>query len=72
VLPFDAWLGGEFAPLMREAFSPSWMRHGLFHTARVERLLEEHAEKIHDHTYKLWTLFAFQVWHRRVLPRLIG
>jgi len=71
VLPLDAWLSKELVPLMREAFSPSWMRHGFFHTAPVERLMKEHAERIRDHTYKIWTLFAFQVWHRLVLPRVI-
>jgi asparagine synthase (glutamine-hydrolysing) len=72
VLPLDAWLRTELRTLLRDALSPACLTHGLFKVETVERLVREHLEEVRDHTYKLWTLLAFQLWYRRVLPRFVA
>ena len=42
-------------------------RQGLFEPAEVERLMSEHLSGRRDHRKPLWTLFVFQLWHRRWL-----
>ena len=38
---------------------------GIFEPAEVQRLLAEHLSGRRDHRKPLWTLFVFQLWHRR-------
>jgi asparagine synthase (glutamine-hydrolysing) len=63
VLPMDAWLAGELAPVMREILSPSALDHGLFDASTVNRYWSDHRSGLADHTYRLWTLAAFQLWY---------
>ncbi len=43
------------------------LSHGLFARPTILRLLREHREHAADHTYKLWTLLMFQLWHELVV-----
>lgn len=65
VLPADAWLNSAFNPLLREVFSPSWMRHGYFSGEAVDELVSAHTAGAADNTYKIWTLVMFQLWHQQ-------
>jgi asparagine synthase (glutamine-hydrolysing) len=67
VLPIDAWLVDRLEGLTGDLFSPQALAHGLFARATILRLLREHRERIADHTYKLWTLLMFQLWHELVV-----
>lgn len=64
VLPMDAWLGRDLRALCNEAFSPAWLRHGYFRRSTIDRIWSEHISGARDHTYKLWSLLMFQLWHR--------
>ncbi|HVA38730.1 MAG TPA: asparagine synthase (glutamine-hydrolyzing) [Candidatus Dormibacteraeota bacterium] len=63
VLPIDAWLNDRLRPLLAETLSKPALDHGLFRPAAVQRLLDEHAAGA-NHTYRIWTLLMFQLWHR--------
>jgi asparagine synthase (glutamine-hydrolysing) len=68
VLPIDAWLVNRLQPMTDELFSADALAaHGLFARQPILRLLREHRERVADHTYKLWTLLMFQLWHELVV-----
>jgi len=67
VLPIDAWLVDRLQPLTDDLFSGDALSHGLFKRPLILQLLREHREHVADHTYKLWTLLMFQLWHEQVV-----
>ncbi|MBV8423749.1 MAG: asparagine synthase (glutamine-hydrolyzing) [Candidatus Eremiobacteraeota bacterium] len=68
VLPVDAWLVDRLQGLTDDLFSAEALgRHGMFQRAPILRLVREHRERVADHTYKLWTLLMFQLWHHVVV-----
>ena len=44
-------------------------QQGIFEPTEVERLVSEHMAGRRDHRKPLWTLFVFQLWHRRWVER---
>ena len=67
VLPMDAWLKNEMRPLVHDALTGSALDHGLFRPAAIAALLEEHESGRADHTYKIWSLTMFQLWHMQYM-----
>jgi asparagine synthase (glutamine-hydrolysing) len=66
--PIRKWLRADLRPLLLDSLSDSWLeRTGLFDAPAVRRLIAEHTDGSHDHTYRLWTLLAFSIWHQRYL-----
>jgi asparagine synthase (glutamine-hydrolysing) len=63
VLPIDAWLEGPLRPFVREAFSSRRLAHGYFEPRIVSRFVDEHYAHKANHTYKIFTLLMFQLWH---------
>jgi asparagine synthase (glutamine-hydrolysing) len=67
-IPVAAWFRGELRDALQDELSPERLRRqGLFEPAEVQRLLSEHLAGRRDHRKALWTLFVFQLWHRRWL-----
>jgi asparagine synthase (glutamine-hydrolysing) len=67
-IPVAAWLKGELREALQDELSPERIRsQGLFEPAEVSRLVSEHLSGRRDHRKPLWTLFVFQLWHRRWL-----
>jgi asparagine synthase (glutamine-hydrolysing) len=67
-IPVAAWLKGELREALRDELSPERIRRqGLFEPTEVTRLVSEHLSGRRDHRKALWTLFVFQLWHRRWL-----
>jgi asparagine synthase (glutamine-hydrolysing) len=67
-IPVAAWIKGELREALQDELSPERIRRqGLFEPAEVNRLLSEHLSGRRDHRKPLWTLFVFQLWHRRWL-----
>jgi asparagine synthase (glutamine-hydrolysing) len=67
-IPVAAWFKGELREAMQDELSPERLRRqGLFEPHEVERLVSEHLLGRRDHHKALWTLFVFQLWHRRWL-----
>jgi asparagine synthase (glutamine-hydrolysing) len=67
-IPVAEWFKGELRDALQDELSPERIRHqGLFEPAEVDRLVSEHLSGRRDHRKPLWTLFVFQLWHRRWL-----
>jgi asparagine synthase (glutamine-hydrolysing) len=64
-IPLAAWLKGELREPLLDELSPERLRRqGIFDPAEVTRLVTEHLDGRRDNRKELWTLFAFQLWHR--------
>ncbi|MBA2641922.1 MAG: asparagine synthase (glutamine-hydrolyzing) [Actinobacteria bacterium] len=67
-IPVAQWLRGELREAVTDELSPDRLRsQGIFEKAEVQRVLSEHLTGRRDHRKQLWTLFMFQLWHRRWL-----
>jgi len=65
-IPVAEWLKTDLREQLQDELSPERVRRqGLFDPAVVERLVSEHLAGRRDHRKQLWTLFMFQLWHRR-------
>jgi len=66
-VPMKRWLRGD-GPLARRVakiLSPDSLRaRGLFRPEPVQRLLEEHRAKRHDHSHRIWALYVLELWLR--------
>jgi asparagine synthase (glutamine-hydrolysing) len=71
-VPIAEWLKGELREALEDELSPERLRRqGLFEPVAVQRLLTEHMTGRRDHRKPLWTLFVFQLWHRRWAERRV-
>jgi asparagine synthase (glutamine-hydrolysing) len=64
-VPMKNWLREDRS--LREWFhdtltSSAFRDRGLFNTGFVQRLLEEHTKKSHNHTHRLWGLMVLETW----------
>lgn len=67
-VPLQRWLKNELRPYMEDLLSADTLnRHKLFNSEYVARIIKEHCDGRANHTAKLWSLMAFQAWHRRVV-----
>jgi len=67
-VPLDHWFRGELRPLLHDALlDRKSLERGYFEPAVVRRLVEEHDQKRWDHSYRLWALLCFEMWHRMFL-----
>lgn len=67
-VPFKNWLrdSGRLSTLVRETLaSDEFIGRGLFQRAAIDRLLEEHAQRRHNHSHRIWALFMLEQWFRR-------
>jgi asparagine synthase (glutamine-hydrolysing) len=72
-VPVNAWLAGALEPFAREVLSPERLaRSDCFQPGAVARLLDEHVARRRDHSYGLWGMICFQLWHELFLaPRVV-
>jgi asparagine synthase (glutamine-hydrolysing) len=69
-IPLGEWFKGELREPLQDELSPERLRQqGFFEPQEVQRLISEHLSGRRDHRKPLWTLFVFQLWHRRWLER---
>jgi asparagine synthase (glutamine-hydrolysing) len=67
-IPVGDWMRGELRPLLDDVLlSPQALGRGYFRPEVVHRLVRENAEGAHDHTYQIWSLLWFELWHREFL-----
>jgi asparagine synthase (glutamine-hydrolysing) len=65
-IPIAEWFKNELRDALQDELSPARIRaQGIFDPAPVQRLISEHMSGRRDHRKQLWTLFVFQLWHRR-------
>lgn len=66
MFPLDAWLSGNFLPLLRDLCAEDTLRRqGWLDPAQVRTLLDDHLEGRANHGRRLWSLLVFQHWLAR-------
>ena len=64
-IPLSAWFRNELREALLDELSPERLRRqGIFEPGLVARLVRDHLDGRRDNRKQLWTLFAFQLWHR--------
>ncbi|MBN2022665.1 MAG: asparagine synthase (glutamine-hydrolyzing) [Pirellulales bacterium] len=67
-VPLDAWFRGPLAGLARDVLLDQSARlRGYFRPEAVATLVAEHQSSRFDHSYRLWSLLFFELWHRQWL-----
>ena len=62
-IPIAEWLKRRLNPLLHDMLDEERLKHqGLFNTAYVSKLINEHETKAASHHKELWTLLVFQLW----------
>ncbi|HUH00817.1 MAG TPA: asparagine synthase-related protein, partial [Kofleriaceae bacterium] len=62
-MPIAAWLRHELRDLLEDTLSERRLRDaGLFQSAAVRRLVDQHLAGTANHRKPLWTLLAFELW----------
>lgn len=49
--------------------SESFQQRGLFKAGAIQKLLEEHSSKLHNHSHRLWALVVLELWFREYLDK---
>ena len=69
-IPVAAWFKNELRDALQDELSTERVRRqGIFDAGTVQRLISEHLSGRRDNRKPLWTLFVFQLWHRRWVER---
>ena len=67
-VPLDSWFRGELAGYLRDILLDSrTLGRGYFRPEAVGRLVDDHQAGRWDHSYRLWALLFFELWHRMYL-----
>lgn len=67
-VPFKNWLrtGGALNKLVTSTLvSEQFRARNLFRPEAVQRLIDEHATRRHNHSHRLWALFVLEQWLRK-------
>ncbi|OGR50773.1 MAG: hypothetical protein A2034_04560 [Elusimicrobia bacterium GWA2_38_7] len=63
-LPLKHWFKGPLVPFLKETLlSDKARKRGYFRMSVVERFINEHQNGQKDHSYRLWALLWFELWH---------
>lgn len=72
-VPLGRWFREELRELARETLLDGTARgRGLFRTAEVERLLDDHASGRAGHGHRLWCLLMLELWQREHVDAPVG
>ncbi len=64
-LPVADWFRGDLRGFARDVLlDPVARERGMFRTDHVERLLDEHAAHVQDHSGRIWTLLMLELWQQ--------
>jgi asparagine synthase (glutamine-hydrolysing) len=67
-VPLDSWFRGELAGFLRDVlFDSRTLGRGYFRPEAVRQLVDDHQSGRWDHSYRLWALLFFELWHRMYL-----
>ncbi len=67
-VPLAVWFRGELRPLLEETvLSPRALDRGWLNPDTVRRLAQEHLDGRQDHSFPLWGLLMFELWHQRFM-----
>ena len=72
-VPLGVWFRGGLTDVFSDVLrSPTARQRGYFEWAFVNRLIEEQLSGKRDHTWQLWQLLVFELWHRRYIDRAVS
>ena len=64
-VPLDHWFRTELKPLLHDVLLGETTRsRGIFDSATVQSLIEQHTSGQWDHAYRLWSLLCCELWFR--------
>jgi len=64
VLPLGEWLRGRLKRGVQNLLSPERLaKQGIFHPDLYKDYVVPHLEGRRDYTYRIWSVFMFQLWH---------
>ncbi len=67
-VPINEWINAQLKNRIRETLgSKQSVERGYFDAKYIKTLLDEHAQNRRDHSYALWILFMFELWHQKYL-----
>jgi asparagine synthase (glutamine-hydrolysing) len=67
-VPLGVWFRGGLTDVFSDILRSSvTQQRGYFEPAFIERLVQEHLSNKRDHTFRLWQLLVFELWHRQYL-----
>jgi len=67
-VPINEWINAQLKDRIRNDLTDQQTRdRGLFDTAYIQILLDEHTRGRRDHSHALWTLWMLELWHRRYI-----
>ncbi|MFC2122472.1 asparagine synthase (glutamine-hydrolyzing) [Bacteroidota bacterium] len=70
--PVAKWMRAGLRPLMEDYLSiPSLEKSGVFDSASVRKMLQDHLEYKEYNMGLLWAIFTFQIWHKQFIERQV-
>ena len=67
-IPLNRWFRQDFNVLTDEYLSTERLnRNGYFNSSFIENLIKEHSCGFKDNSKFLWTLVAFEIWHKQYM-----
>jgi asparagine synthase (glutamine-hydrolysing) len=65
-VPIGVWFRGGLTQVFRDVLlSPTAQQRGYFQPVFIKRIVDEHLAGRRDHSFRLWQLAVFELWHRR-------
>jgi len=69
-VPLEHWFRHELRELTRDTLlSERALARGYFRPDAVRQLVDEHQNRVFDHSHRLWALLMLELWHREWLDR---
>lgn len=64
-VPLDHWFRDELKPLLYDTLlSKQALSRGFFRPEAIRQLLDQHANRQWDHSYRLWSLLVLELWQQ--------
>jgi asparagine synthase (glutamine-hydrolysing) len=64
-VPIGVWFRGGLSDLFSDVLlSPTARQRGFFQASFVRRIVDEHLAGTRDHSFRLWQLVVFELWHQ--------
>ena len=67
-VPLDRWFREELREMAYDVLlNRRAIERGYFQSKWIEDLLDTHAQKKADHSYRIWSLLILELWHRQFI-----
>ena len=67
-VPIGEWFRGKLRDRLEDAILANSARcHEYFDPAAIRKLVDQHQNRVIDHSYRLWSILMFELWLQRWL-----